>query len=197
MIKIGITGGIGSGKSVICKILSLYDVPVYDADIEAKNLNDTSPVIKEQISKHFGKELYSGDKLDRKKFAEIIFNDPQKLKTANSIIHPEVEKHFLDWIEKHKNSPIVALESAILFESLFKEYTDIAVTVTSPMQTRIDRVKKRNNIDIESIIARINSQMSDEERAKLSDVVIINDEKQSLLLQVKDLLQNKLNLYLH
>ncbi len=197
MIKIGITGGIGSGKSVICKILSLYDVPVYDADIEAKNLNDTSPVIKEQISKFFGKELYSGGMLDRKKFAEIIFNNTEKLKTANSIIHPEVEKHFLDWIEKHKYSPIIALESAILFESLFKEYTDIAITVTSPMQTRIDRVKKRNNIDIESIIARINSQMPDEERTKLSDVVIINDEKQSLLLQVKDLLQNKLNLYLH
>lgn len=197
MIKIGITGGIGSGKSVVCKILSLLGIPVYNADIEAKNLNDTSSVIKEQISKHFGKELYSDGMLDRKKFAEIIFNDPQKLKTANSIIHPEVGNHFLKWIKKHKNSPIVALESAILFESLFKEYTDIAITVASPMQTRIDRVKKRNSIDIESIIARINSQMSDEERTKLSDFVIINDEKQSLLLQVNDLLQNKLNLYLH
>lgn len=197
MIKIGITGGIGSGKSVVCKILSLHNLPVYDADIEAKNLNDISPIIREQISKHFGEELYATGVLDKKKFAEIIFNNPLKLKTANSIIHPEVENHFLKWLEKHKTFPVVAIESAILFESMFKEYTDFAVTVVAPMQTRIERVIKRSNTNIESIKARIENQMSDEERVKLSDFVIINDEKKSLLSQVNDLLHNKLNTNLY
>ncbi len=197
MIKIGITGGIGSGKSVVCKILSLYGLPVYDADIEAKNLNNTSPIIRELISKHFGEELYATGVLDKKKFAEIIFNDPRKLKKANSIIHPEVENHFLKWLEKHKTFPIVAIESAILLESMFKEYTDFAVTVVAPMQTRIDRVIKRSNTYIESIKARIESQMSDDERVNLSDFVIVNDEKKSLLYQVKDLLHNKLNTNLY
>ena len=189
MIKLGVTGGIGSGKSVVCEVLRLHDIPVYDADLEAKNLNDTSPVIREKLIEAFGAELYKNDKLDRKKLAQLIFNDEKNLRQVNSIIHPELAKHFEKWTDERIEHPIAAIDAAVLFEAGFQQFVDKTITVFSPVETRIERVVKRDNLTKEQILSRINSQMSDEEKIRLSDFVIINDNKHSILEQVSTILK--------
>lgn len=189
MIKLGVTGGIGSGKSVVCEVLRLHDIPVYDADLEAKSLNDTSPVIREKLIEAFGAELYKNDKLDRKKLAQLIFNDEKNLHRVNSIIHPELAKHFEKWTDGRMEHSIVAIDAAVLFEAGFQQFVDKTITVFSPIETRIERVVKRDNLTREHILSRINSQMSDEEKIKLSDFVIINDNKHSILEQVSTILK--------
>lgn len=189
MIKLGVTGGIGSGKSVVCEVLRLHDIPVYDADLEAKNLNDTSPVIREKLIEAFGAELYKNDKLDRKKLAQLIFNDEKNLRQVNSIIHPELAKHFEKWTDGRMEHSIVAIDAAVLFEAGFQQFVDKTITVFSPIETRIERVVKRDNLTKEQILSRINSQMSDEEKIRLSDFVIINDNKHSILEQVSTILK--------
>ena len=189
MIKLGVTGGIGSGKSVVCEVLRLHDIPVYDADLEAKNLNDTSPVIREKLIEAFGAELYKNDKLDRKKLAQLIFNDEKNLHRVKSIIHPELAKHFEKWTDERIEHPIAAIDAAVLFEAGFQQFVDKTITVFSPIETRIERVVKRDNLTREHILSRINSQMSDEEKIRLSDFVIINDNKHSILEQVSTILK--------
>lgn len=189
MIKLGVTGGIGSGKSVVCEALRLHNIPVYDADLEAKSLNDTSPVIREKLIEAFGAELYKNDKLDRKKLAQLIFNDEKNLRQVNSIIHPELAKHFEKWTDGRMEHSIVAIDAAVLFEAGFQQFVDKTITVFSPIETRIERVVKRDNLTREHILSRINSQMSDEEKIKLSDFVIINDNKHSILEQVSTILK--------
>lgn len=189
MIKLGVTGGIGSGKSVVCEVLRLHDIPVYDADLEAKRLNDTSPVIREKLIEAFGAELYKNDKLDRKKLAQLIFNDEKNLRQVNSIIHPELAKHFEKWTDGRMEHSIVAIDAAVLFEAGFQQFVDKTITVFSPIETRIERVVKRDNLTKEQILSRINSQMSDEEKIRLSDFVIINDNKHSILEQVSTILK--------
>ena len=189
MIKLGVTGGIGSGKSVVCEVLRLHDIPVYDADLEAKRLNDTSPVIREKLIEAFGAELYKNDKLDRKKLAQLIFNDEKNLHRVNSIIHPELAKHFEKWTDERIEHPIAAIDAAVLFEAGFQQFVDKTITVFSPVETRIERVVKRDNLTREHILSRINSQMSDEEKIRLSDFVIINDNKHSILEQVSTILK--------
>lgn len=190
MIVLGITGGIGSGKSTVSKILSVLGIPVYVADDESKKLTDSSPTIKEKLTKLFGEELYSDNKLNRTMLASIIFSDKEKLQQANSIIHPEVENHFLQWIEYHRNKqyPIIACETAILFESGFNRFTDKSVTVYSPIEIRIDRIIKRDNCTKEKAEDRINSQMPDEKKVELSDFIIVNNEAKSLIEQTVQLL---------
>ncbi len=116
MVKLGITGGIGSGKSTVATLLELHGIPVYNADKEAQKLNNTSADIRRKLTQHFGIELYEENILNKKKFAEIIFNDPKKLALANSIIHPEVLNHFNSWCLQNAHHSIVALEAAILFK---------------------------------------------------------------------------------
>ena len=188
MIKLGITGGIGSGKSIVAELLKLYDIPVYNADNEAKRLNDESPVIRQKLTQNFGEDLYASGKLDKQKFAQIIFNDPEKLRIANSIIHPELQKDFLRWVNFHSDSDIVAMEAALLFEANFQSMFDSIVTVYAPMALRIVRASQRDRTTPEKIEERIRNQFSDEEKVKLSDFVIFNDEKHSLIRQVSDLL---------
>jgi len=188
MIKIGVTGNIGSGKSVVCELLKIHGIPVYNADKEAKRLNNSSPVIREKLIHHFGKEIYIEGKLDKNKFAQIIFNDPEKLSLANSIIHPEVAKDFAAWAVSKNKYPIVALEAAILFEGNFHNYVDKTITVYAPHELRIARASQRDNVTIEKIIEREKNQIPDEEKIKIADFVIYNDEKHALILQVSTLL---------
>lgn len=188
MIKIGITGGIGSGKSTVSTLFKLHGVPVYNADEETKKLNNNSPIIREQLINHFGEDLYINNVLDKKKFANIIFNDAKKLELANSIIHPEVLKHFIGWCEKHSNHTIVALEAAILIEANFHNYLDKVVVVYSPLQVRVERVSERDKITAEMVENRIKHQMPESEKIGLSDYMIINDHRSSLIKQVEKLL---------
>lgn len=188
MIKLGITGGIGSGKSTVSTLFKLHGVPVYNADEETKKLNNSSPIIKEQLMKHFGEDLYPNNELDKKKFAHIIFNDAEKLKLANSIIHPEVLRHFTNWCKQHSGQPIVALEAAILFESNFHNYLDKVVTVYSPLQLRVARVSERDKVTPEMVESRIKHQMPEAEKINMSEYVIINDNQHSLIEQVEKLL---------
>ena len=190
MIKLGITGGIGSGKSIVATLFQLHEIPVYNADDETKKLNNSSPIIKEQLKKHFGEDLYLNNELDKKKFANIIFNDTEKLKLANSIIHPEVLKHFTNWCKQHSNHAIVALEAAILFESNFHKYLDKTLTVYSPRQLRVTRVSQRDNVPPEMVESRIKHQMPESDKIRMSDYVIINDNKSSLIEQVEKLLHD-------
>lgn len=193
MIKLGITGGIGSGKSVVCEILRLHNIPVYNADWEAKNLNDTSPAVREKLSEAFGAEIYRDNKLDRQKFAQIIFSDKQNLAVANKIIHTELAKHFQDWAEKQSKHPIVAIDAAVLFEAGFQEFVDFTITVLAPEELRIERAIKRDRTDKNQILSRIKSQMSDEEKIKLSDFVILNDNKHSIIEQIALFLKSMAN----
>lgn len=189
MIKIGITGGIGSGKSTVAELLKLHRVPVYNADEETKKLNNTSPFIRKQLMKHFGDDLYRNNELDKKKFADIIFNDAEKLKLANATIHPEVLKHFINWCNEHSDYPIVALEAAILFESNFHKYLDKVITVYSPLDVRVERVSKRDNVSTEMVKSRISHQMPETEKIGMSEYVIFNDSQTSLIEQVSKLLE--------
>ncbi|MEO8087337.1 MAG: dephospho-CoA kinase [Bacteroidota bacterium] len=184
MMVIGITGGIGSGKSIVCTLFQSFGVPVYEADVEAKKMYDL-PVVISEVKNAFGEKYFSASgELDRKKFAEFVFNDEAALKKINSIIHPHVKKNFRDWKKLHNESPYVLKEAAILFESGTDKGCDKIITVTAPAALRIQRVlerDKRSKAQIEKIIQK---QWSDEEKIKRSDFVIVNDETKLVLPQV-------------
>mgnify|MGYP001026061928 FL=1 len=190
MIKIGITGGIGSGKSVVCDILRLYNIAVYDADKESKHLVNTSKTMRNKLINQFGKAIFTDNELNRKLFGELIFNNEDNLKIANSIIHPEVANSFIEWCQHHSSSSIVAIESAILIEAGFKKYIDKLITVYAPEELRINRVVNRDKTSVENIKARINSQISEEEKIQFSEYIIINDNSNSLIMQVSEIIEN-------
>lgn len=184
MIKIGITGGIGSGKSIVASLLNLHGIPVYLADTESKILTATSPVIRGKLIALLGKELYTEEGLLNKKLlASYIFSNPEYLKEVNAIIHPEVKRHFTEWAERQL-SEFCAIESAILFESGFNQTVDKSLMVYAPLELRIGRAMQRDNVSREEIISRINNQLPDETKKERSDYVIHNDDIQALLPQV-------------
>lgn len=184
MIKIGITGGIGSGKSIVASLLNLHGIPVYLADTESKILTATSPVIRGKLIALLGKELYTEEGLLNKKLlASYIFSNPEYLKEVNEIIHPEVKRHFTEWAERQL-SEFCAIESAILFESGFNQTVDKSLMVYAPLELRIGRAMQRDNVSREEIISRINNQLPDETKKERSDYVIHNDDIQALLPQV-------------
>ncbi len=191
MIILGITGGIGSGKTTVTNIFSLMKVPVYIADIESKRITASSPIVRKKLIELFGEELYNGTELNKSLLASHIFTDSQKMNTVNAIIHPEVEKDFKQWLIKNKNAKVVIHEAAILFESGFNKLVDKIITVYTPLEKRVERTMKRDNSSREEVINRINNQMSDEKKKELSDFVIVNNEKESLIEQVTTIL-NKL-----
>lgn len=192
MIKLGITGGIGSGKSVVSELLKLYGIPVYVADIESKRLTETSPAIKDGLIHLFGTDIYTDGKLNKQLLASCIFNDKDKLQLVNSIIHPVVQEDQYRWFESHSDNMIVATEAAILFESGFNSMLDEVIMVYTPLKIRIARVMVRDDISIEKVMERIQNQMADEEKVKLSDFIIDNSGDKSVIEQVETILQ-KLN----
>ena len=192
MIILGITGGIGSGKTTVTNILHLLDIPVYIADIESKRITDTSPTVREKLIKQFGRELYQEDKLNKPLLASLIFGNEENLTKVNAIIHPEVRNDFDEWVKKNKDKKVIAIESAIMFESGFYKFVDKKITVYTPLEMRIERAMKRDNTPKDKILSRINSQMPDEEKKELSDFVIVNDNKHSLIGQTISLL-DKIN----
>lgn len=183
MISVGITGGIGSGKSVVCRLFSLLGAPVFVADLESRRLLNIHPQIREMLVAEFGKDIYAGCFIDRQRFADIIFSDPSKLQKANEIIHPVVRSSFQEWRSK-QNASLVIEETAILFESGAWHDMDKIILVTAPETIRINRVKTRDGLSTEQVYSRIKHQMSEEEKMKRADYVIENDGVQPVLPQV-------------
>ncbi len=175
MKVVGLTGGIGSGKTTIAKMFEEQGIPVYYADDEAKKLMNTSELIKQKLISAFGEDSYQNEKLNRAYLAEQVFNDKEKLKTINSIVHPEVDRHFKEWVSAQQ-SKIVVQENAILFESGKKDRFDVIITVTAPEEVRIRRVVKRDQTSEEQVKARIKNQMDDTEKIKNSDYTIENTD---------------------
>jgi dephospho-CoA kinase len=185
MLKVGITGGIGSGKTTVCKIFELLGTPVYYADLEAKQLQNDNEELKTAILQEFGESIVNAEGLiDRTKLAAIVFSDKSKLQELNSIIHPAVATHFDNWLTIHQSSKYILKEAAILFESGANAGVDKVISVIAPIDIRISRTTKRDNISEELIQQRINNQLSDEEKIKRSDFIIYNNEQQLLIPQI-------------
>ena len=193
MLKVGITGGIGSGKSIVSKLFGMLGVPVYNADEAAKFLMNNDPRIREQLVKHFGQETYAGGLLNRAYLAARVFNDPEKLQLLNSIVHPVTINDAVLWMNK-QHTPIVIKEAAIFFESGSNTGMDYMVGVYAPQPLRLQRVIARDNSSHEAIVDRMNRQMNEEEKMKLCDFVLYNDEQQLLIPQVLNLHQQLLAL---
>lgn len=170
---IGLTGGIGSGKTTIANHFIAAGIPVYIADDEARKIMQSAAIINE-IKNVFGNAIFEKGILNREKLAQIVFSNPEKLKLLNSIIHPAVKKHFDNWVLDHKNNSFVIYEAAILFESGSYKNCDKIITVTAPLETRIQRVIQRDKTTREQVLKRINAQWNDDQRIAKSDFVIEN-----------------------
>ncbi|MFC4665161.1 dephospho-CoA kinase [Falsiporphyromonas endometrii] len=193
MFTLAITGGIGSGKSVVSGILRLKELPVYDTDSEAKRLMNEDESLKNKLIIAFGQKIYPEHlegRLDRIALAKIIFNNQDAIRLVNSIVHPEVKRDFISWREKRQKEgyPGVALESAILFSAKIEDVATHIVAVTASEMTRIERVSHRDHAPKEAILARIRSQMSQEEIIDRSDFVISNDRDDLIIPQVDKML---------
>ncbi|WP_026715024.1 dephospho-CoA kinase [Flavobacterium daejeonense] len=170
---IGLTGGIGSGKSTIAKYLVSLGYPVYVADDAGRKVMQFPEVI-QAIKEKFGTAIFDNQQLNRATLAKIVFEYPEKLQELNAIVHPAVRNDFKKWLEENQDSPYVFYESAILFESGSYANFDKIITITAPLETRIDRVLKRDSTDREQLLKRIKAQWTDEERVAKSDFVIEN-----------------------
>lgn len=183
MIKLGLTGGIGSGKTTVAKVFEVLGILVYYADDAAKRLMNEDAELKQKIKEIFGDDIYDGDLLNKKQLASIVFNDPEKLNTLNRLIHPATIKDAAVWMEK-QTSAYTIKEAALIFESGAQEHLDYVIGVTAPAPLRIHRTMHRDNITREEVIARMDKQMDDTIKMKLCDFVIKNDEQEMLLPQV-------------
>jgi len=170
---IGLTGGIGSGKTTIANYFATMGVPVYIADDAAKKVMQAEKIIK-LIKTTFGDSIFENDVLNRAKLAEIVFNNAEKLAQLNVIVHPAVKSDFESWLQENKNHDYVIYEAAILFESGRYKECDVIITVTAPEEIRIERVVKRDNTTREQVLSRIKMQWNDEKRISLSNFVINN-----------------------
>mgnify|MGYP001353754101 CR=1 FL=1 len=188
MYKIGLTGGIGSGKTYIAEIFSRLEIPVFNSDIEGKKCMHKDDSVREQIINSFGKEIYSNNKLDTGKLANIVFNNNDLLEHLNAIIHPVVIEKFNIWVSE-QNSDIVIKESAILFESGTNKGLDKIICVSAPEGMRIQRIIDRDRLTKEEILSRIKNQISQEKKEKLSDFIIQNDGKELILPQILNILE--------
>lgn len=193
MLKIGITGGIGSGKSTVAKVFEVLGVPVYYADTAAKRLMNEDPILQEKIKEVFGEAVFANGKLDKKKLAAIVFNNPVQLEQLNKLVHPLTINDAAAWMEK-QSSAYAIKEAAIIFETGAQQYLDYVIAVAAPAPLRILRTMQRDNISREEVIARMNRQLDESIRMKLCDFIINNDEQQMLLPQVIALHEKLLSL---
>lgn len=190
-IKIGLTGGIGSGKSVVSHLLKTMGIPVYIADDESKRITSTDAFIKQQLINLLGDEVYINGVLNKNLLAAYIFSDAEHAKIVNEIIHPRVKEDFVKWVAKNTKHPVVAIESAILIEAGFTDEVDIVAMVYAPMDLRLQRLALRDaSSSKEQILKRIQSQMDDEKKKALADFVIVNDEQIPVIPQVVELVKS-------
>ena len=184
-IKIGITGGIGSGKSVVSRLLEIMGIPVYISDIEAKRITQTDPVIRRGLCDLVGQDVFQGGELNRSLLASYMFGHQEHVRKVNEIIHPQVKEDFRQWAARLKSELLVGMESAILVEAGFKDEVDFLVMVYAPLEVRV-------------VMKRIEAQMSDEVKRSHADFVIVNDDETPLIPQVLELISllSKNNHYL-
>ncbi|MEN5085390.1 dephospho-CoA kinase [Sphingobacterium faecium] len=182
-IKVGIAGGIGSGKTIVCDIFKVLGVPIYNADLEAKLIMNKSDQVRQAIIATFGDQTYQNGILNREFLAAQVFNDADQLAKLNAIVHPAVIQAAEDWADA-QTAPYSLKEASILFESGSYKKLDYTILVTAPVEIRIARVMARDQVTREQVLARMNNQLPDEEKAKLADFVIINDGIQALIPQV-------------
>lgn len=186
MIKVGLTGNIGSGKSTVAKIFSVLDIPVYHADAEAKKFLDDPQVIS-KLRFLFGENIIKETHVDRKALAEIVFSDEDKLKQLNNIIHPFVKEDYMKWCESHLEASYTVQEAAVLVESGFDKLMDQVVVVTAPKKIRVDRILKRDNISRSEVLSRMERQFPESTLKKHANFVINNSGKSHVIPQVLEI----------
>jgi len=186
---IGLTGGIGSGKTTVARIFSEFGVPVYSSDDAAKEVM-RSDEMAGRLKDVFGSEIFDNNVLDRKKLAAIVFSDKQKLNTLNGLVHPAVRTHFENWLALHDHDGFILRESAILFETGNNQDCDKIITVTAPLETRLKRVVERDGASREEVLKRMENQWSDDKKASESDFVISNVNLEQTRAEVVKILEN-------
>lgn len=185
MLSIGITGGIGSGKSTVCKVFSVLGIPVFQADLVARKLQNEDPLIIEGLKEIFGNDIYNIEgQLDRRRVADLIFNNKELLSEINHLIHPAVHLTFEQWKSNNKNVPYVVYEAAVLYETGRFRFFDYTVLVVTDESERIARIRKRDLSSEESIRQRMKNQMKDAEKMKLADFIIENNDNQMIIPQI-------------
>ena len=183
MKKIGITGGIGSGKTYVASVFQSLGIPIFNADIQAKKIMTSSRKLIKLLKEEFGNDIYKDSDLNKEKLASIIFSNSDKLQKLNSLVHPIVKKKFNNWCNTQTSSYVIK-EAAILFESRSHVGLDAVICVSAPLELGIERLLKRDNYSEMEINQRIENQISQEEKEKLSDYIIVNDERNLLLPQI-------------
>ena len=193
MLKIGLTGGIGSGKSTVAKVFEVLGTPVYYADESAKRLMNEDEGLIQKLVLQFGSETYSYGQLNRKYLAGIVFNDPKKLEQLNALVHPITINDANNWLQ-HQKTPYAIKEAALIFETGIHEYLDYVIGVYAPAPLRIQRVVQRDAVKEEEIVLRMSRQMEEETKMRLCNFVINNDEHQMIIPQVLALHEHLLQL---
>ncbi len=183
MLKIGITGGIGSGKSTVAKIFAILGIPVYYADGAAKRLMETNTELQQALTAVFGDQLYQNGQLNRPFLANLVFNDADKLAQLNALVHPATLKDAEEWMQR-QTAPYCLKEAALIFESGSQQNLDYVIGVYAPESLRIQRVVQRDGVKQEQVLARMNKQINETIKMRLCDFVIANDEQQMVIPQV-------------
>lgn len=189
IVKLGVTGGIGSGKTSVCRVFNVLGIPVFSADPAARQIMENDGYVKENINSITGENMYLNGILNRKKLAELIFNDNSLLTKVNELVHPVVLENFKIWVLQ-QHAPYVIMEAAILFESGASKLVDKIATVVAPIEERIQRVILRNNLTKEQVLERIRNQMNDDERIRLSDYIIRNSENDMIIPAILEIHDN-------
>jgi dephospho-CoA kinase len=186
---IGITGGIGSGKTTLSDLLRNENYYVYNSDLEARRLQNEHPILKKQIQEIFGNEIYTESGLNRPALAKIVFNDKNLLAKLSAIVHPAVRQDFHDWIDAHSDQQLLFLESAILFENSLYKQVDKVIVITASEQVRIRRVIKRDNVTLENVRSRMKNQLPEESKIARADFVIHSDDNMPLIDKMRKIIQ--------
>jgi dephospho-CoA kinase len=187
MMKVGLTGGIGVGKSIVSTVFSVLKIPVYEADSKAKVLMQSDKQLMDELIDAFGQNIFIHNQLIPSILAQIVFNDRKALSKVNSIVHPYVMQDFITWTQSHSDDPYVIMESAILIESGLCSHFDKIICITSPLKMRIERIRKRDGISEDLVKQRISNQLSDKEKLPKCDYIIYNDDNSMVLPQVLDI----------
>jgi len=186
MVRVGLTGGIGSGKSTVAQIFEVLAIPVYYADVAAKRLMNEDEELRSAITNIFGKQAYVNNSLDRKYISSIVFSDPSRLELLNAIVHPATKKDGEAWMQK-QTSPYAIHEAALVFEAKVSDRLDHVIGVSSPLELRIKRAMERDKVSHDEVLKRMYQQLDEDVKMSKCDFVLINDEQQLLIPQVLEL----------